>query len=78
MPPLAIRESRSNNGYLAQNDPVLHVGLGTHTLVNVIATFLDGTTRVLSNVRSNQTVTINGSTGGSAPVFVEQHRQSSP
>ena len=78
MPPLAIRESRSNNGYLAQNDPVLHVGLGTHTLVNVIATFLDGTTRVLSNVRSNQTVTINGSTGGSAPVFVEQHRYSSP
>ena len=75
-PPLATRESRSNNGYLGQDDPVLHVGLGEHTLVNVMVTFLDGTTRILSGVTSNQTVTIDGSTGGSAPVFVEQHRRS--
>ena len=73
-PPLAIRESRSNNGYLGQDDPVLHVGLGDHTLVNVIVTFLNGITRVLAGVAANQTVMIDGSGRGSAPVYVEQHR----
>ena len=71
--PLATRESRSANGYLGQDDPVLHVGLGTSTCVDVMATFLDGTTRILSRVRSNQTVTIDGATGGNAPVFVQRH-----
>lgn len=73
-PPLATRESRSANGYLGQDDPVLHVGLGQHRRVNVVVTFLDGTTRVLSGVTSNQTVTVDGSAGGLAPVFVESHR----
>ena len=71
--PLAFRESRSANGYLGQNDPVLHVGLGSATRVDVAATFLDGTTRVLSGVTANQTVTIDGSAGGSAPLFIERH-----
>ena len=70
--PLATRESRSANGYLGQDDPVLHVGLGSATCVDVSVTFLDGTTRVLSGVRSNQTVTLDGAAGGSAPIFVEQ------
>lgn len=70
--PLATRESRSANGYLGQDDPVLHVGLGSSTCVDVSVTFLDGTTRVLSGVRSNQTVTVDGAVGGNAPVFVEQ------
>ena len=72
--PLAVRESRSANGYLGQDDPVLHVGLGIHTLVDVVVTFIDGATRVLSGVPSNQTVTIDGTSGGSAPVFVERYR----
>ncbi len=75
-PPITSRESRSSNGYLGQNDPVLHFGLGSHTLVNVIVTFLDGTTRILSNVPPNQTVIIDGSVGGAASVFIEQYRRS--
>ena len=71
---IATRESRSNNGYLGQDDPVIHVGLGDVTTVNVNVTFLDGTTRILSGVASNQTVTVDGSIGGGAAVFVEQHR----
>ena len=77
-PPIASRESRSSNGYLGQDDPVLHLGLGSHTLVNVIVTFLDGTTRILSNVPPNQTVLIDSSVGGTASVFVEQYRRSPP
>ena len=70
---IASRESRSNNGYLGQDDPVLHVGLGNVTTVNVSVTFSDGTTRIVSNVSSNQTVTVDGSTGGNAAVYVTRH-----
>lgn len=71
--PLAVRESRSASGYLGQDDPVLHVGLGPHTRVDVVVTFIDGPTRILSGVTSNQTVTVDGASGGSAPLFVERH-----
>ena len=70
--PLATRESRSANGYLGQDDPVLHVGLGTATCVDVAVTFLDGATRILSGVSANQTVTIDAAAGGSAPAFVQR------
>ena len=73
--PLAVRESRSASGYLGQDDPLLHVGLGSNTRVDVRVTFVDGTTRVLSGVTSNQSVTIDGAVGGAAPVYVERHRQ---
>lgn len=73
-PALTTRESRSNYGYLGQDDPLLHVGLADVTRVNVMVTFLNGSTRILSNVSANQTVTVDGSTGGNASVFVEQHR----
>ena len=70
---IASRESRSNNGYLGQDDPVIHVGLGNVTTVNISVTFSDGTTRIVTNVSSNQTVTVDGSTGGNAAVYVTQH-----
>lgn len=70
--PVAVRESRSANGYLGQNDPVLHVGLGNHTQVDVTVTFVDGSTRVLTGVSSNQTVTIDGAVGGSALWFIQR------
>ena len=73
--PLAVRESRSANGYLGQDDPVLHVGLGDHARVDVAVTFVDGRTRILAGVTSNQTVTIDGSAGGAAPAYVERHRR---
>lgn len=70
---LAFRESRSNNGYLGQDDPTLHVGLGDVATVNVSVTFSDGTTRVVTNIASNQTVTIDGTVGGNALLYVSQH-----
>ena len=70
--PLATRESRSNNGYLGQDDPVIHVGLGDITSVDITVNFVDGTTRVLTGASTNQTITIDGATGGFAPFFVEQ------
>jgi hypothetical protein len=57
---IGMRESRSNNGYLGQNDPTLHFGLGSVSTVTVIATFLDGTIRTVTGIGSNQTVTIDG------------------
>ena len=51
---LGLRESRSNNGYLGQDDPVLHFGLSSETSVRVVVSFLDGTTRTVSAVAANQ------------------------
>jgi hypothetical protein len=55
---LGGREARSNNGYLGQNDPVLHFGLGAFEQVDVEVTFLDGTTVTRGGVRANQTIAI--------------------
>ena len=55
---LGSRESRSNNGYLGQDDPVIHVGLGSQTSVTVVVTFLDGTTRTVTGVEANQMITV--------------------
>ena len=56
--PLGMRESQSNCGYLGQNDPVLHFGLGPHTQVDVVVRFLDGTRIKKTAVPANQTILI--------------------
>jgi enediyne biosynthesis protein E4 len=58
---LGMRESRSNSGYLAQDDPVLHFGLGEATAVDVVVHYLDGTVVTRSSVSASQTITIDGS-----------------
>lgn len=58
---VGFRESRSNNGYLGQDDPILHVGLGGCTTVDVAVTFLCGEQVTRRNVRANQTITVNAS-----------------
>jgi hypothetical protein len=55
---LGQRESRSNYGYLGQDDPVLHFGLGAETVVDVVVTFPDGTEVTQSNVSANQQILI--------------------
>ncbi len=60
---LAMREARSNFGYLSQDDPVLHVGLGSQSLVDLTVTFLDGSVVSLPGVAANQVLAIDGSTG---------------
>ena len=57
---LCFRESRSANGYLGQDDPVLHFGLGRHTAVDVEVTFLGGATARRRAVAANRRVTIAG------------------
>jgi ASPIC and UnbV/Fibronectin type III domain len=64
---IAWREAKNVYGYLSQDDPVLHVGLGSARTVDVEVTFLDGTRVTRTSVASNQTVTINGATGVEPP-----------
>jgi hypothetical protein len=61
---LAMRESQSNCGYLGQNDPVLHFGLGHRTSVDVVVMFLDGTKTTRYCVAANQTVLITSASKG--------------
>ncbi len=59
---ISFREARSNEGYLGQNDPVLHFGVGSRTTVDVQVTFLNGLTLTQSNVSANQTLMFNAGT----------------
>ena len=46
-------------GYLSNNDPRMHVGLGEQSLINQLEIFWsDGTTEIYKNIASNQYVTI--------------------
>lgn len=56
---LGFREARSNYGYLGQDDPVLHFGLGRHQSVKVVVVFRDGS-RVTVTAGANRIVTIKG------------------
>lgn len=62
---LAVREVKSATGYLAQDDPVLHFGLGSRTTVDVHVTFADGSVATRADVAANQTLSIRGSAGPS-------------
>ena len=57
---IGMRETRSSNGYIAQDDPTLHFGLGSTDTVTIIVGFLDGTMRTVTGVAANQTVTVDG------------------
>ena len=56
---VAMREAKSNNGYLAQDDPVLHFGLGSITSVDVVVDFVDGTQVTVPGVGANGRILIN-------------------
>ena len=58
---LGFREAKSNYGYLGQDDPVLHFGLGRHRSVDIVIVFLDGPEVTATDVPANQTVTVEGS-----------------
>ncbi len=58
---VAMRESQSNCGYLGQNDPVVHFGLGGRDRVDVVVVFVDGTKAIRRRLAVNQTVVIKGS-----------------
>ena len=58
---LGLREAKSNYGYLGQDDPVMHFGLGSHEVVDVTIAFPDGSEAAASGVRANQTVIVESS-----------------
>jgi len=55
---LGMREARSTNGYLGQDDPVLHFGLGNHDTVDVTVRFLGGPSVTKRGVAAGQEVTV--------------------
>jgi hypothetical protein len=57
---LGMRESRSNQGYLGQDDPVLHFGLADHPAVDVVVRFPDGSRLTQRNVAAGQTILMDG------------------
>jgi len=57
---LAFREAKSNYGYLGQDDPILHFGLGRHRSVRVVVVFLDGSRVTIPDVSANQVITVAG------------------
>jgi hypothetical protein len=57
---IGLREAKSNYGYLGQDDPVLHFGLGTRISADLVVEFLDGTTASLANVQAGQTILVKG------------------
>jgi len=64
---LAMREARSNNGYLGQDDPVLHFGLGEHAFVDLEVRFTDGSRLVRTQVPTDQTQLLDGRTAPDRP-----------
>jgi hypothetical protein len=58
---LGLCEAKSNYGYLGQDDPVMHFGLGSHEVVDVTIAFPDGSEAAASGVRANQTIFVEGS-----------------
>jgi len=57
---IGFREARSNNGYLGQDDPLLHFGAGESTHVDLDVVFLDGSSVTHRAVATNQTVRVRG------------------
>jgi hypothetical protein len=59
-----VREVTSGSSYLGQNDPRLHVGLGTGTIVDrVEIRWPSGRTEVVQNVAANQVIVIREGAG---------------
>jgi hypothetical protein len=55
---LGMRESQGTHGYHAQNEPVLHFGLGSEASVDVVVDFLDGTQTIVEGVAANQRILV--------------------
>jgi hypothetical protein len=58
---IGMRQASGAYGYMGQDDPVLHFGLGNHTSVDVKVVFLEGSQVWMQNVLANQLVHINAS-----------------
>jgi hypothetical protein len=63
---IGMREAHSIAGYLAQNDPILHFGLGNLTAVDVRVEFLNGDVEVYETVSAEQTFLVDPRTPSAA------------
>jgi hypothetical protein len=64
---IALREAKNVYGYLSQDDPVLHVGLGAASTVDVGVTYLNGTRVMRRGVSARQTIAFIGASALEAP-----------
>ncbi len=64
---VAMREARNVYGYLSQDDPVIHVGLGSAASVDVEVTYLDGSRVTRRGAGANQMIAFVGTTTVEAP-----------
>ncbi|NOY60610.1 MAG: T9SS type A sorting domain-containing protein [Calditrichaeota bacterium] len=53
---IMMQEAQSSQGYLGQNDPILHFGVGNLSQVDVVVKFLDGRIVEKNLVAVNQTI----------------------
>ncbi len=71
---LGFREVHGINGYLGQDDPVQHFGLGSHDRVDVRVVFIDGSQALRRGVAANQTILINGPDADTAAPIISRVR----
>lgn len=64
---IGMREAKNTYGYLSQDEPVIHLGLGQFATVDVEVVFLDGTRVIRHNVAANRTIAFNGMTSVETP-----------
>jgi hypothetical protein len=64
---VGYREAKNVYGYLSQDDPVLHFGLGSAVTVDVEVTFLDATRVLRQNVAARQTIAFFGAASADPP-----------
>jgi hypothetical protein len=64
---IGYREVKSSTGYLGQDDPTVHFGLGSASLVDVQVTYLNRAPILFRNVSSRQTFFLDGFTVLTAP-----------
>jgi hypothetical protein len=55
---VGMREAKGNHGFLAQDEPVLHFGLGAIASVDVVVDFVDGSQTTKPAVNANQRILI--------------------
>jgi hypothetical protein len=55
---IAWREVRSQDGYLAQNDPRVSLGVANHAFVDIRVVFPGGATATFLNIPTNQDLEI--------------------
>ncbi len=68
---ISFREARSQEGYLGQNEPILHFGVGVRTSVDIQVTYVNGTVSTQSHMPVNCLIPFPAEAPDIAPVDAE-------